>query len=70
MLIAGGKYAQFVHKGSYDSLGNTYNYAFNKWLPKSGYQLRMVPCFDLYLNKDPRRTKPENLTTVVHLPLM
>ncbi len=69
MTIAGGKYAQFLHKGSYDELGNTYNYAFNKWLPDSGYQLRLVPCFDLYLNKDPRRTKPENLRTLVHLPI-
>ena len=69
MTIKGGKYAQFLHKGSYDELGNTYNYAFNKWLPDSGYQLRIVPCFDLYLNKDPRRTKPENLRTLVHLPI-
>ena len=70
MIITGGKYAQFVHEGSYDELGTTYNYAFNHWLPQSGYKLRLVPCFDLYLNKDPRRTKPENLTTIVHLPIV
>jgi AraC family transcriptional regulator len=70
ITIAGGKYAQFTHIGSYDKLGTTYNYAFNQWLPNSGYELRIVPCFDLYLNKDPRRTKPENLKTIIHIPLV
>ena len=70
MIIAGGKYAQFIHKGSYQSLGNTYNYAFNQWLPESGYELRISPCFDLYLDKDPRMTNPDSLTTIVHIPLL
>ncbi len=69
MTIAAGKYAQFLHKGSYKTLGKTYNYAFNKWLPSSGYQLRMKPCFDQYLDKDPRIIKPKNLLTLVHLPI-
>ena len=70
LTIAGGKYAKFIHIGSYDNLDKTYGYIFNQWLPNSDYELRTVPCFDLYLNKDPRRTKPENLTTEVHIPLI
>ncbi len=69
MTIGGGKYAQFMHMGSYDDLDQTYHYIFNQWLPKSGHELRDDPCFDLYLNKDPRRTKPENLKTIVHVPI-
>ena len=69
MTITGGKYARFLHIGSYDNLDKTYAYIFNQWLPESGYELRTAPCFDLYLNKDPRRTKPENLKTEVHIPL-
>lgn len=69
MTIAGGKYAKVMHIGSYDDLDKTYAYIFNQWLPDSGYELRTDPCFDLYLNKDPRRTKPENLKTEVHIPL-
>jgi len=70
LTIAGGKYAKFMHIGSYDNLDQTYAYIFNQWLPQSGYELRADPCFDLYLNKDPRRTKPENLKTQVHIPLV
>ena len=70
MVIVGGKYAKFLHIGSYDDLDKTYGYIFNQWLPDSGYELRTDPCFDLYLNKDPRRTKPENLKTIVHIPLL
>ncbi|VAW34169.1 hypothetical protein MNBD_GAMMA01-1955 [hydrothermal vent metagenome] len=51
-------------------MNQTYGYIFNQWLPNSGYKLRAAPCFDLYLNKDPRRTKPENLKTEVHIPLI
>lgn len=68
--IAGGKYAKVLHIGSYDDLDKTYGYIFYQWLPESGYELRAEPCFDLYLNKDPRRTKPENLKTEVHIPLI
>lgn len=70
LTIAGGTYAKFMHIGSYDELGNSYGYIFNQWLPQSGYELRADPCFDLYLNKDPRRTKPENLKTEIHIPLL
>ena len=69
MVIAGGKYAKFLHKGSYDDLDKAYSYIFNEWLPKSDQKLRIAPPFDLYLNKDPRRTKPENLRTEIHIPL-
>jgi len=70
MVISGGKYAKIMHVGSYDNLDKTYGYIFNEWLPTSGHELRISPCFDLYLNKDPRRTKPENLKTLVHIPLV
>ena len=68
--IAGGKYAKFMHYGSYDDLAVSYANIFNRWLPESGFELRADPCFDLYLNKDPRRTKPENLKTEIYIPLL
>lgn len=68
-VISGGKYAVFLHKGSYDYLKDTYNAIFQDWLPSSGHKLREVPCFEQYLNRDPRRTKPENLKTEIHIPI-
>ncbi len=67
--INGGRYAVFLHKGPYDRLGETYKATFTQWLPSSGEKLRDVPCFEIYLNRDPRRTKPENLRTEICVPI-
>jgi AraC family transcriptional regulator len=67
--ISGGRYAVFLHKGPYDKFGETYNSIFSRWLPSSGEKLRDVPCFEIYLNRDPRRTKPENLKTEICVPI-
>ncbi|CAH0532702.1 Right origin-binding protein [Vibrio stylophorae] len=67
--LAGGRYAMAVHRGAYDNLNQTYEYLFSIWLEESGEQLRDTPCFERYLNRDPRRTKPENLKTEIYIPL-
>lgn len=68
-VIKGGKYALFLHKGPYETLKETYNEIFSEWLPKSSHKLREIPCFEMYLNRDPRRTKPENLKTEIYIPI-
>ena len=68
--IAGGKYAVFLHKGVYEELKQSYSAIFNTWLPESGYNIKQQqPCFEIYLNRDPRKTKPENLKTEIYVPL-
>lgn len=67
--ISGGRYAVFLHKGPYERFGETYNAIFSQWLPSSGETLRDAPCFEVYLNRDPRRTKPENLRTEICIPI-
>lgn len=67
--IAGGRYALFVHKGPYEQFTETYTLIFGQWLTHSGERLRDVPTFERYLNRDPRRTKPENLRTEIYIPL-
>lgn len=43
---------------------------FNEWLPDSEFNLKeSQPCFEIYLNRDPRKTKPENLKTEIYIPL-
>lgn len=68
IIIDGGKYARFLHKGSYTELAQTYNQIFS-WIMKNEIELRDAPPFDEYLNSDPRRTKPENLRTLIYIPL-
>jgi AraC family transcriptional regulator len=69
LTVSGGKYAKFIHKGPYENFQLTYTYIFNDWLPESNYKLRDYPCFEIYLNKDPRRTKPENLISEIYIPI-
>jgi AraC family transcriptional regulator len=68
--IAGGRYALFVHKGPYENFDETYRLIFGQWLAKSGERLRDDPLFERYLNRDPRRTRPENLRTEIYVPLI
>lgn len=67
--IPGGRYATFLHKGPYENFTQTYDAIFSNWLPQSGETLRDEPPFEEYLNRDPRRTKPENLRTLIYIPL-
>lgn len=67
--IANGRYAVFTHRGPYETFNETYRLIFSHWLPHSGERLREVPIFEHYHNRDPRRTKPQNLRTDIYLPL-
>lgn len=67
--IAGGRYAVFVHSGSYDYLSRSYDQIFKDWLPQSQEQLRADPCFELYLNT-PMDTAVDALRTEIWLPLL
>lgn len=67
--ISGGRYAVFLHRGPYQEMVHTLRAIFAGWLPASGARLRDCPAFEVYLNRDPRRTKPENLCTEIWLPV-
>ena len=66
--VAGGKYAMTTHTGPYNQLGSTYAEFLGQWVPRSGHELRDVPCFEVYLN-DPQSTPPEELLTDIYAPL-
>jgi AraC family transcriptional regulator len=66
--VAGGDYALFLHRGSYSSLPETYK-AIGNWIVQNSIQSGDRPIFEKYLNRDPRRTKPENLKTEIYVPV-
>jgi len=66
--IEGGKYAMFLHKGAYENLKATYD-EIGDWVVESDFEVRDLPMFEKYLNRDPRRTKPKNLKTEIYVPL-
>ena len=67
-VMDGGEFAVFLHKGAYENLKGTYD-AIGDWIVQSGVKLRDNPMFEKYLNRDPRRTKPENLRTEIYVPI-
>ncbi len=67
-VIYGSKYAMFLHKGAYENLKSTYD-KIGDWIVESGIEVRDLPMFEKYLNRDPRRTKPENLKTEIYVPI-
>lgn len=70
--VPGGDYAILLHKGPYETLGESWHAIFRDWLPQSGREMTCgdgeSACFEMYLN-DPDNTKPEDLLTAIHLPL-
>jgi AraC family transcriptional regulator len=68
-ILKGGAYAVFLHRGTYERFSETYDRIFAEWLPASGYSLRNIPHFERYLNRNPKRTKPENMRTELFIPL-
>ena len=67
--IEGGKYVMFLHKGSYEFLKDKYQ-AISDWIVQNDIEVRDLPMFEKYLNRDPRRTKPENLKTEIYVPII
>lgn len=66
--IAGGRYAVYLYKGTYQQLGSVYDTIFGKYIPEGNYKPDARPLFEKYLN-DPATTKPENLLTEIYVPI-
>jgi AraC family transcriptional regulator len=67
-VIPGGDHATLTHYGPYRRIGESYARLLGGWLPRSGRDLRPLPCFETYLNS-PESTDPEDLVTDLHAPL-
>ncbi|MBN2892265.1 MAG: AraC family transcriptional regulator [Bacteroidales bacterium] len=66
--IKGGKFATFLYQGSYDYLGEVYDYIFGEWLLNSEHELRNEPVMEKYIS-NPNRVAPEKLKTEIYLPI-
>ncbi len=67
--LPGGKYAVFLHKGPWSTLGETWMEGWNDWFPNSGMAFRVGGWpLEIYLN-DSDDVAPEDLRTEVCLPV-
>ncbi len=67
-VLPGGLHAVFLHRGPHADLPASYARIYGAWLPESGERLGEEPAFEVYLDQ-PGRIAPENLRTLIHLPL-
>lgn len=66
--IPEGDYARTLHKGPYQTLGDTWARFMGGWLVESGRRVGTGPMYERYLNT-PMDTAPENLETELLLSL-
>lgn len=66
--LKGGKFASFLHKGSYPDLQKSYDYIEMNWLIQPDFHIRDYHSVDIYLNT-PKMTPPEELLTKIMIPL-
>ena len=66
--LPAGPYARTVHKGSYETLGDTWARFMGEWLPRSGHRMTDGVSYEIYRNT-PADTPKENLITELYIPL-
>jgi len=67
--IEGGKYLCYMHKGSFEGLKDVYA-SLMDYVIQNEMTMDDNPAFEKYYNRDPRRTKPENLRTEIYIPIL
>lgn len=69
--IKGGKYAVFIHHGSYEELEQVFVSIYMKWLPKSKESYDNTrPPFCEHLHMEYIKTDPKKLVTKIYIPLL
>jgi AraC family transcriptional regulator len=68
-ILPGGKYAQFLYRGSYSRLGMAFEQVHRGWVASTGATLREGPHLEIYLNT-PGTVPEEDLRTVLAIPIV
>ncbi len=70
MILKGGKYAVFTHKGRYAHLEKTISSILSKWLPKSSEKFDETRSFFCeYIDMEKMKVTPSDLITKIYIPL-
>jgi AraC family transcriptional regulator len=67
--LDGGEFAIGVHRGSYETLSQSYKWLFGQWLPSSGREAANSPVHELYVS-GPDTAPPEQMITHICVPLV
>ncbi|ATN04757.1 AraC family transcriptional regulator [Chryseobacterium indologenes] len=67
--ILGGKYARFIHTGSYDTIDETYTKIYSRWIFNSGLEFSHSPIIEKYERHAAIAGNEEEQLTYILLPL-
>jgi len=68
-MILGGRYAQFLHKGKYETLDDTYQKIYAGWILDCGLEFSHSPIIERYIRHADNTGSEEELLTAILLPL-
>lgn len=68
-MIFGGKYARFIHAGSYDTIEDTYMKIYSRWIFDSGLEFSHTPVIEKYEKYATNMDDLEKQLTYIFLPL-
>lgn len=67
--IAGGRYAQFIHYGDYETIEETYSQIYSGWILSTQLEFGATPIIEKYVRHPDNTNTPEELVTYIWLPL-
>lgn len=67
--IFGGKYANFFHKGGYDSLEDTYQQIFGGWFLSNSIEFSHLPVIEQYIMHEANCNSKSDYLTAIFIPL-
>ena len=66
--IPAQKYAVFTHRGSYESMNDTYEIIYGHWVLANSFELVNRPILEFYLNS-PSEVEPKDLLSEIYIPI-
>ena len=71
VVLQGGKYAVFTHKGRYTYLEKTLSSILSKWLPKSSEKFdEKRSSYCEYIDMEGMKANPSEMITKIYIPLL
>lgn len=67
--IGGGKYAQFIHHGSYEKIDETYMQIYSDWILNSKLEFGCTPIIEKYMTHPDNSNNVHEQETYIWLPL-
>ena len=68
--LFGGKYARFLHYGSYETLEDTYQQIFGGWFLNNDIEISHLPVIEQYIKNDSNCDTPDHYLTAIFIPLV